>query len=286
MLRLLLLFFVGGCAAVPTNPSFPITSTQAHQAIQQMRGDPRPLHRPVLLIGGFLDPDIAPTIYQSFFASVTTDAKLIPVSIGFCNSFAECRQKVIAAVDAAYPSTDPVWTTEVDVVGASLGGLAAALRRRPSPDPTHPRRLRIARLFSISSPQAGSALAESFVLTDFHRQIRPGSAFLEILAAEDPDAGYILYPHVLLNDTIIDPRNAAPPGATAFWLPNDSLLPSHDGAMVDAAHSRRHRPPPSRRAVVLPFPGGTVTQDGSANLVFALITGHTLSHALPARRKT
>ena len=108
-----------------------------------MRADPRPLHRPVLLIGGFLDPDITPTIYRSFFASVTTDAKLIPVSIGFCNSLAECRQKVIAAVDAACPSTDPAWTTEVDVVGASLGGLVAALcrgpiaRRRSSPPPAN-----------------------------------------------------------------------------------------------------------------------------------------------------
>jgi len=234
MRHLLLLFLLlAGCAATASNPSFPLTSAQAHQAIQQMRDDPHRLSRPVLLIGGFLDPDIAPTIYRSFFASVTIDAKLIPVSIGFCNSFADCRRKVIAAVDAACPSTDPNWTTEVDVVGASLGGLVARFAAAPSPDPAHPRRLRIARLFSISSPHAGSALAESFAITDFHREIRPGSAFLKTLAAEDADARYILYPYVLLNDTIIDDRYAAPPGTTPFWLPNDTILPSHHAAMFD-----------------------------------------------------
>jgi hypothetical protein len=246
---LLLTGALAGCAAEPTNPSFPITSAQAHQAVEQMRADPRPLRRPVLLIGGFLDPHIVPTLYRSFFASVTIDAKLIPVSIGFCNSFAECRQKVIAAVDTACPSTDPIWTTEVDVVGASLGGLVARYAAAPSPDPAHPRRLRIARLFSISSPQSGSALAESFAMTDFHREIRPHSAFLDKLATQDAEAGYILYPYVLLNDWIIDDRCAAPPGTFAFWLANDSLLPSHytamfdDRILADIARRLRDEPP-------------------------------------------
>jgi hypothetical protein len=233
MLRFVLLFFATGCAATPVNPSFPITAAQARQAIEQMRADPRPLHRPVVLIGGFLDPNIAPIIYRYFFASVTINAKLIPVSIGFCNSFAECRQKVVAAVDSACPSADPVWTTEVDVVGASLGGLVARFAAAPSPDAAHPRRLRIARLFSISSPHSGSELAESFAITDFHREIRPHSAFLNQLASEDSQARYVLYPYVLLNDTIIDDRYATPPGQTPFWLANNSLLPAHDAAMFD-----------------------------------------------------
>ena len=258
-LRLLFLFCVTGCAAAPSNPSFPITSAEAHQVIEQMRGNPKSLRRPVLLIGGFLDPDITPTIYQFFFSSITTDANLIPVSIGFCNSFAECRKKVIAAVDAACPSSDPIWTTEVDVVGASLGGLVARYAAAPSPESAHPRRLRIARLFSISSPQSGSKLAKDLGFTDFHKEIRPNSAFLKVLAAEDPDAGYKLYPYVLLNDTIIDARYAAPPGDTAFWLPNDSLLPSHDAAMVDqrilADIARRLREePPFSRFPATPLP--------------------------------
>jgi hypothetical protein len=257
--RLLFLLCVTGCTAAPSNPSFPITSTEAHQAIEQMRCNPKSLPRPVLLIGGFLDPSIVPALDQSFFASVTINAKLIPVSIGFCNSFAECREKVIAAVDTACPSSDPIWTTEVDVVGASLGGLVARYAAAPSPDSAHPRRLRIARLFSISSPQSGSKLAKDLGFTDFHKEIRPNSAFLKVLAAEDPDAGYKLYPYVLLNDTIIDARYAAPPGDTAFWLPNDSLLPSHDAAMVDqrilADIARRLREePPFSRFPATPLP--------------------------------
>ena len=229
----LTLLLLAGCSTTPVNPSFPITQSQADQAIAEMRADPRPLPHPVLLVGGFLDPEVVPTYQKFFFKSVSSDAKLIPVSVGFCTSFAQCREKVIDAVDAACPNSDPKWTTEVDVVGASLGGLVARYAAAPSLDPTHPRRLKIARLFSISSPQAGAELAQDAAITDFHREIRPGSEFLRQLASSDASATYKIYPYVLLNDAIINDAYAAPPGMTAFWLPNDSPFPSHPAAMVD-----------------------------------------------------
>src|ERR1700685_1931270 len=128
----LTLLLLAGCSATPVIPSFPITKSKAHQPLPERRAHPRPLPRPVLLVGGFLDPEVVPTYQKFFFKSVSSDAKLIPVSVGFCTSFAQCREKVIAAVDAACPNSDPKWTTEVDVVGASLGGLVARYAAAPS----------------------------------------------------------------------------------------------------------------------------------------------------------
>ncbi len=79
----------------------------------------------MLLVGGYMDPNVVPTYQKLFFEKVSSNALLIPVSVGFCNSFGDCRDKVIEAVDEACPNHDPVWTSEVDVVGVSLGGLVA-----------------------------------------------------------------------------------------------------------------------------------------------------------------
>jgi len=252
-MRLSPLFFstvaLAGCSAAPTNPSFPLTHAQAQRAIERMQTDPRPLPRPLLVIGGFLDPDISPTVYRIFFRGITKRAQIITVSVGFCGSFAECRQKVIAAVDAACFSNDPLWTTQVDVVGVSLGGLVARYAAAPSPNPAHPRRLRIARLFSISSPHSGAELADRIALTDFHRALRPGSEFLTTLAAQDAQADYDLYPYVHLQDRIVGARYAAPPGRTAFWLADRGPLLAHNAAIIDdrifadIARRLRNQPP-------------------------------------------
>src|SRR4051812_11014358 len=46
-------FLSTACAAKPQNPSFPVTFSQAETAIDQMRADPHPLSRPLVIIGGF-----------------------------------------------------------------------------------------------------------------------------------------------------------------------------------------------------------------------------------------
>ena len=224
---------LGGCAAAPTNPSFPVTATEAHKAIDEMQHDPVKLQRPLVLVGGFLDPDISPAAFTGFFESVSDHPLIIRVPIGFCNSFDDCRNMLIAAVDAACPPKDPTWTREVDVVGASLGGLVARYAAAPSPDPAHPRRLRIARLFTISSPLAGARLAEIGGINSFYRDIQPGSAFLNSLAAQDAHATYQLYPYVYLGDPVIGDQYAAPPGKSPFWLSNNTGFPDHWAIMTD-----------------------------------------------------
>jgi len=225
---------LSACTAQPQNPSFPVTLDQANHAVSDMRADPQPLPRPLVIIGGFMDPNVSPPLFKSYFSHITTaDVIIIPVSVGLCGSFEQCRRKVIEAVDAACPSTDPNWTAQVDVVGASLGGLVARYAAAPSADASKPRRLHIVRLFTISSPHSGATLAQHFGFSDYHRDMRPGSAFLQSLAKSDATASYELYPYVHLHDELVGEQYAAPPGTTPFWLPNSPLMPAHGSAMVD-----------------------------------------------------
>ncbi|HSI32701.1 MAG TPA: hypothetical protein VK986_03845, partial [Tepidisphaeraceae bacterium] len=206
----------------------------ADRALDDMAAHPKPLARPLLIIGGFLDPNLSPPYFKSRITHLTGDAnQFITVSPGFCNSFAECRQMTIDAVDRAFPSADPSFTTEVDVIGASLGGLVARHAAAPSSDPTRPRRLKIARLFTLASPHAGAVLADRAAVTEFHKAMRPGSPFLMSLAAHDATATYELFAYTRLEDEIVGERNAAPPGQTPYWLGTPPLQLSHVGTMMD-----------------------------------------------------
>src|SRR4051794_20720524 len=75
------------CAAKPQNPSFPLNFSQASHALDEMRADRKPLQRPLVIIGGFMDPNISPPLFKSFFQSVTRDSQIITVAVGLCGSF-------------------------------------------------------------------------------------------------------------------------------------------------------------------------------------------------------
>lgn len=228
--------FAGGCAAPvePQNPAFPVTTEQADAATAAMRERPRALARPLVIVGGFWDFNISPPLFAQHFRQLTGDDRILGVSVGLCGSFAECRRTVIEAVDESFPCADPTWTTEVDVIGASLGGLVARYAAAPPDDPSRPRRLKIARLFTISSPHAGATLADAVALTAFHRDMCPGSEFLKGLAARDAEATYELYPYVLLGDEIVGQQHAAPPGRNPYWLTAPGFPLPHLAAMMDA----------------------------------------------------
>ena len=49
-----------GCSAdIPANPSFALTYSDAKAALAQMRNDPKPLVRPLIIAGGYQDPGLA-----------------------------------------------------------------------------------------------------------------------------------------------------------------------------------------------------------------------------------
>src|SRR5687767_9138815 len=179
------LLLLSACSAKPVNPSFPLTYSNARDALRDMRDNPRPLTRPLVIVGGYLDPNVSPAYLKCQYNRLTHDDRIVTVVVGFSRTFEEARDKIIRAVDERFPSDDPNLTVEVDVIGASLGGLVARYAAAPSRDPTSTRRLNIARLFTISSPHGGAFAAGFVTLTTFQHDLRPNSDLVQHLQLHD-----------------------------------------------------------------------------------------------------
>ena len=245
-----------GCATSPENPSFPLSVDQARKTMDEMELDPKPLDRPVVIVGGYLDVGIGAALVKDALTPVTEDERIETVCLFGCGSFDECRKSIVAAVDRAFPCPDPDRTTEVDVIGISMGGLAA--RYAAAPLPRHGRRLRIGRLFTVSSPHQGAVAADLPTFHPLALQMRHGSPLLKAVAGFKPD--YPIYPYVRLGDAWVGVANAAPAGRVAWWLPNRWFEDSHIGAATDprilADIARRlRREPPFTREPPAPLPG-------------------------------
>ena len=223
-----------GCLATgPTNPSFPLTPEQAQVALEEMREHPRRLARPLLIVSNYMDSGRHAEGLRRVFHDCTGDSRIVTVVIGMPRSLAETRPQIINAVERAYPCSDPAWTAEVDVVGASLGGLAARYAASPLGMPG--RRLRVARMFTIASPHGGAVIAKNYIgrSQQLWCDVRPDSELLAQLAATDGHARYELYPYARLHDTMVGERNAAPPGQIPIWVPSLPWKEGHDDAWED-----------------------------------------------------
>jgi pimeloyl-ACP methyl ester carboxylesterase len=221
----------------PVNPSFPINVDRAQQILAADAANPKPLARPLVIVGGFFDPGLAESLLVRDFKNYLHDDRIIGVTLGLSWDTEDYRQRIIDAVDNAFPNTnpsnDPNQTTEVDVIGYSMGGVAA---RYAAITPPPGRRLRIRRLFTIASPHTGARSAEqiSFNITSLQQQFRPGSDFLQSLNnSADPAALYPVYAYVCLGDRVVGINNAAPPGQTPWWVSPPLWLSSHDWAFLD-----------------------------------------------------
>ncbi len=274
----------GGCSAPPVNTSFSVTMSEADAALRQMRARPKALERPLVILAGFCDPGLASSILGRQFRKLTGDERVLDVSFFFCGDFDACRSQLIAAVDKAFPCDDPAWTTEVDVIGLSMGGLVGRYAAAPAqPGKSNTRRLRVARLFTISTPHRGAALATMPTFSRLQLDMRADSRFLHRLsAAEFGAGGYPVYPYVRLGDVVVGAKNAAPYGKSPWWVPGDPLLDSHLMAMLDsriiADVARRLRgetplttePPTPLPGVALgvsdPPGDSTATQPGTAHI--------------------
>ena len=242
ILILLTAVVLTGCAARPVNPSFSTSSADAKQVIREIQDAPVPLDRPVVACAGWADPGFVSAYWPKQIRRAFTDADHETVGVKFTGryDFDGCRDRLIAAVDAAFPTDDPDWTTEVDVVAFSMGGLVARYAATPpvptSIDPERPstrRRLKIRRLFTISTPHRGAVLAG--VPTPERRIIsmRAGSPFLTRLDQNWPDRRYDFVAYTRLHDPIVGTANTAPPGVTPYWVAAPPLARSHQEAYRD-----------------------------------------------------
>ena len=250
-LRWLVLITVcaAGCATTPTNPSFDLSATDARKALREMREAPRPLERPVVVVHG-LGPPVGSWAVARELRRLTRDGGVATVSYDSLGSFEDARRRIIDEIDRRFPSDDPDATREVDVVAISMGGLVA--RYAAAPPPGAPgRRLKIARLFTISSPHRGANMAAlPALLGQTQIDMRRHSTFLRELARRESAAErYEVVPYARLGDTVVGESNAAPDGMTPIWVPNLLLEGAHLMAFSDprivADIARRLRGEPS-----------------------------------------
>jgi hypothetical protein len=223
---------ISGCSADdPINPSFPLTMADAKAAMEAMREMPKPLARPLVVLGGIHDPGIVSAGLAKRLGKTVQGGPIIDVAFFGADTFDACRDRVIAKVQRVAPSERPGETVEVDVVGISMGGLVARHAARPREGDGM--RLRINRLFTIAAPHAGAKLA---TLPTFDRRqidMRRGSAFLTSLDVGLDGVDYEIVPYVRLGDGIVGEQNAAPPGRRAWWVANPPMSLSHISASED-----------------------------------------------------
>ena len=255
---------LGGCAGGPQNPSFPLTTKQADADLAEMHEHPVPLARPVVVLGGYNDPGVAASTIRDVLERAVGDDKFVLVSFGDAKTFAECRARVIEAVEKAYPdgTTLPSGrreTVEVDVVANSLGGLVgryaamwpadAVDPATDAADPTANTRLYVRRMFTLLAPHQGAAMADPKSDDELMRDMAIGSAFIAMLDTNLPSGNYELVSYGRLGDLMVGVEHTAPPGVTPHWVPGHAIEPSHLSAfgdrriLADIARQLRGEPP-------------------------------------------
>jgi pimeloyl-ACP methyl ester carboxylesterase len=215
----------------PLNPSFPLTVADARPLLAEMASDRKPLARPVVVLGGFLDLGIGP---YGFAAQLRRCAAgdVLPMAFADCLSFEACCRRVVGRIDRRFGrGPDAERTIAVDVVGQSMGGLIALVAALGS---NGRRRLSINRLFTVASPLRGAAMA---ALTPFNcwplqSHMRPGSALYARLAEHPPACEVISYTR--LGDLTVGERHASLAGGKLWWLDNPRPEAAHIGALGDA----------------------------------------------------
>lgn len=232
VLQMAILLGLPGCAGM-VNPSFPVSMEDARADLQRMRETPRVLERPVVVLAGYLDPGLGSAWLAWKIRNLTGDSRVIGVDFFSCSTFDDCRARVIEEVSRAFPSADPEETTEVDVIGMSMGGVVARHAAVPERDGTSSKRLKVARLFTIGSPHRGANMAALPSFHSLHLSMRVDSSFMSELNAEYRNADYKVYSYVRLGDSIVGVENAAPPGETPWWVSGGLCPSAHIGAVMD-----------------------------------------------------
>ncbi len=223
-----------GCTVGPPNPSLPMTKGEARAALNAMRREPRPIARPVVILGGLHDPGFDGSALAGTIRKISAPGgQVIALNFGKLSTgtFDGCREYVISAVERAFGPGTAGETVEVDVVGYSMGGLVARHAARPRSDGG--KRLKVRRLFTIATPHRGARLATLPTLDSRAADMRFGSEFLRSLELAMPGADYEIFPYTRTNDWIVGEENTAPPGRDPWWVPVAAISFSHLGATTD-----------------------------------------------------
>jgi hypothetical protein len=255
---------LAGCAGRgAVNPSLPVAYRDAQLDLSRMERAPVGPQRPIVVVAGYWDPGLAHVRVRGALRGPLGGPAMLGVAVPPWLTMDQARDRLIRAVDAAFPSDDAGWTTEVDVVGFSMGGLVAryagvkplAVGGLPGGDArAPPRRLRIGQLYTIATPHRGARLAGlPSLLSPQQADMRAGSPLLVLLdrgpARGVKGSGYPMWSYVRLGDPIIGSPSAAVGDVPPYWVAARPLEPSHLAAatdpriLADIARRLRGEPP-------------------------------------------
>jgi pimeloyl-ACP methyl ester carboxylesterase len=223
---------LGGCGVGPSNPSFVMDVDGAERLLAQQREKERSLVRPVLVLSGYADPGLAPQYLCAQLESLFGGDRILGMDFYTALTFDQCRQRVIERTNHAFPSSNPHQTVTVDVIAHSMGGLVARYAAMDIPGKP---RLRIARLFTISTPHQGAIIAKPPSPDLRMRYMREGSDFLKTLDRAFYKRDYQMTCYTRLGDHIVAPEAASPLLYPLWWVPN---IPTSDAHMAAPADPR------------------------------------------------
>lgn len=166
-----------------------------------MAGSPRPLARPVAVLGGWRSPPFMARALARRLAALTSRSlgDFRAISFPFASSIGRAASIARHAIEEHLDRWHgPASTREIDIVAISMGGLVARiLASTPSADDQGPS-LHVRRIFTISTPHRGALLARWIRPDSAARDMQPSSDFLRTLdlALAEDDASHHPAPHL------------------------------------------------------------------------------------------
>lgn len=239
------------------NPDFAVDAAMVAAERARMRGEPRPLARPVVIIAGWRSPRMQGFGLADKLGPLTTGRAddFIRIAYPFVGDF----ERALERVRATLAKSERVGNhTEIDLIGISMGGLVGRLlASRAAEDGL----VRVRRLFTIATPHRGAILADWVRPDRAARSMRRGSDLLCGLDECLPRADYELICYSQLRDWWVGAKRTSPEGHGSHWIDTQSpadLVLSHFTSprrwpiVIDIARRLRGESPLARNASAPP----------------------------------
>lgn len=224
------------------NPGFLASPKELAAARAKMRAAPKPLDRPLVVIGGWRSPPLLTEACRARLMRLVGSGPSLSISRPFASRIEMFAESVMHTIQKRFSAGE--LATGVDVVAISMGGLVSRYAAAHLDLP-------IVRLFTLGTPHRGAKLARLVRVDRASRDMKPGSDWLAALNApahHNPEHPQELVPYAHLNDTWVGATNSAPPGMTPLWTAGTHtmshfLLMSDPLLIADIARRLRNEPP-------------------------------------------
>ena len=229
-----------GCVSRSPNPQFPEPASEAASRLAAYGEHPRLSARPLLILGGYMDPGFAAgSLTRALQRACGAGTDVVTVSFGDCTSMAQCRERVLAATRPLRAANPDI---AFDVVANSMGGLVArycaisheSIAACGLPSKQEQDAITIHHLYTICTPHLGARMAEGPLGSPLTRDMRAGSAFLTCLDGAFANAGYTITCFAREGDSIVGAERSAPAGVQPIVF---------DTPPFEFAHVDAHRDP-------------------------------------------